>query len=290
MTSPIAAALILLLATGSLAADDEETEAKTPEEATYIGAEMCSACHQAAVTSYESTPHGHALADESRPEDQRGCEACHGAGSAHFEAAGQGGIMAFGRDVAADTRSAPCRTCHAGQPGLHDFTMSAHALASVACTDCHRAHGGTEEGLLAKATPSLCYQCHADIRAKFAMPEHHEVNEGVLSCLDCHDAHGTRNPQALLAPNTDTCTRCHSDIEGPFVFEHAAVVTEGCVGCHEPHGTMNRHLLIRQQVAQLCYQCHMVTPSNHTQPAFRDCTRCHVAVHGSNTDPRFLER
>jgi hypothetical protein len=51
---------------------------------------------------------------------------------------------------------------------------------------------------------------------------------------------------------------------------------------------VNRHLLIRQQVAQLCYECHAVTPQTHLQPSFRDCTRCHVDIHGSNTDPRFI--
>jgi hypothetical protein len=53
---------------------------------------------------------------------------------------------------------------------------------------------------------------------------------------------------------------------------------------------VNRHLLVRQQVAQLCYECHSVTPPDHLQPSYRDCTRCHVDIHGSNLDPHFLER
>jgi uncharacterized paraquat-inducible protein A len=53
---------------------------------------------------------------------------------------------------------------------------------------------------------------------------------------------------------------------------------------------LNRHLLVRQQVAQLCYECHTVTPSDHVQPSFRDCTRCHTAIHGSNFNALFLER
>jgi DmsE family decaheme c-type cytochrome len=116
------------------------------------------------------------------------------------------------------------------------------------------------------------------------------VNEGVVTCLDCHRPHGSRNLAALRGANDLTCFRCHGDLEGPFVFEHAGNVTEGCQRCHDPHGSVNRHLLIRQQVAQLCYECHAVTPSNHLQPSYRDCTRCHVAIHGSNVDPRFLEQ
>jgi DmsE family decaheme c-type cytochrome len=160
----------------------------------------------------------------------------------------------------------------------------------VACTDCHRIHAGRGDHLLAEEPPRLCYGCHLEVRAKFALPEHHKVNEGVVSCLDCHSAHGSRHPRMLRGTNNRECLRCHADVEGPFVFEHEGLVTEGCVRCHDPHGSVNRHLLVRQQVAQLCYECHTLTPPTHLQPSFRDCTRCHVAIHGSNVDPRFLEQ
>jgi DmsE family decaheme c-type cytochrome len=128
------------------------------------------------------------------------------------------------------------------------------------------------------------------VRAKFALPEHHKVDEGVVSCLDCHQQHGSRSPRLLRDANDRACFRCHGDLEGPFVFEHVGLVSEGCRRCHEPHGTTGRHLLVRQQVAQLCYECHTVTRPSHLQPSYRDCTRCHVSIHGSNTDPRFLEQ
>lgn len=111
-----------------------------------------------------------------------------------------------------------------------------------------------------------------------------------MACHDCHGVHGTPHDFELLDAHDRTCTRCHADVAGPFVFEHTGRLTEGCAGCHEPHGSIDRHLLKRQSVAQLCYGCHTVTPPDHLQPSFRDCTRCHVAIHGSNTDPRFLER
>ena len=271
-------------------AADAEPKAASP---TYAGQEMCVACHAEAAESYDKTTHAAALADESRPEPLRGCEACHGPGSVHAEEGGGkgvGGLRAFLRGERATDRSAACLKCHAGAESLHAFKASEHGLAAVACTDCHRMHGGTRERLLVKKTPELCYGCHLEVRAKFSLPEHHRVNEGVVSCLDCHRPHGSRNPPALRAANDRTCFRCHGDIEGPFVFEHAGLLTEGCGRCHEAHGSVNRHLLVRQQVAQLCYECHTVTPPRHLQPSFRDCTRCHVDIHGSNTDPRFLEQ
>jgi DmsE family decaheme c-type cytochrome len=136
---------------------------------------------------------------------------------------------------------------------------------------------------------ALCYRCHPAVRSAFALPEHHKVPEGVVSCIDCHQPHGTREHAMLRDDQQRTCFRCHGELEGPFVFEHFGLTLEGCQSCHEPHGSANRHLLLYQQVAQLCYQCHAATPPSHVQPSFRDCTRCHTAIHGSNSQAFFLE-
>jgi DmsE family decaheme c-type cytochrome len=280
-------ALCLLAAFAARAAADEKPALS------YAGEDVCTACHEREAETYAKTPHARALADPARPEPLRGCEACHGPGQGHAEAGGGKGVgdlETFASTRPAATRAAVCLKCHAGGESLHDFRRGAHALAAVACTGCHRMHGGVGESLLVKAPPPLCYGCHLEVRAKFALPEHHKVDEGVVSCLDCHRPHGSHNPASLRAANERACFRCHGDLAGPFVFEHAGLVTEGCARCHDPHGSINRHLLIRQQVAQLCYECHTVTPPTHLQPSFRDCTRCHVDIHGSNIDPRFLEQ
>ena len=288
----VAAALSLaaLIASGA-AAEDEAAEAKSAAAPSYAGEDVCAACHDEQAQSLAKSPLA-VISDPSRPEALRGCEACHGPGSAHADAGGGkgvGGLLAFGSGDAASTRAAACLKCHASSEGFHDVKRSEHTLAGVPCTDCHRIHTGKGAPLLAKPQPELCYGCHLQVRAKFALTEHHKVNEGVVSCVDCHRPHGSRNPSMRRAANDTACFRCHGDKEGPWVFEHAGLVTEGCLRCHDPHGSVNRHLLVRQQVAQLCYECHTVTPGTHLQPRFRDCTRCHVAIHGSNVDPRFLE-
>jgi DmsE family decaheme c-type cytochrome len=293
--------LVLLVAVAGVPARAEDAPAaadapapaaaeapEAPEPPTYIGSDLCIGCHEDRGESIKETPHRVLLGDESRPEGLRGCEACHGPGSAHFEAGGDGPIRTFQKSEPADQRSQPCRTCHAAT--VSHVTRGEHARAGVACNDCHMIHGGPREHLLARPEPRLCYGCHPGIRARFALPEHHEVDEGVVACHDCHDVHGSSNDFELLDAHDRTCTRCHADMAGPFVFEHVGRLTEGCTGCHEPHGSLDRHLLKRQLVGQLCYGCHTVTPASHMQPSFRDCTRCHVAIHGSNTDPRFFER
>jgi DmsE family decaheme c-type cytochrome len=287
MMRPLALPLVVLVLAVPAWADDE----KPP--AAFAGEDVCTACHQDRAESYATTPHAQPLADPARPEALRGCAACHGPGQAHADAGGGkgvGGLETFAASRPAAARSAACLGCHAGGEDLHDFKRGEHARAGVACTDCHRGHGGAGDHALARALPQLCYGCHLDIRARFALPEHHKVDEGVVSCLDCHSPHRSLIARPLRGADNRTCIRCHAEVEGPFVFEHEAVVTEGCERCHDPHGSTSRHLLSRQQVAQLCLECHAVTPATHLQPSFRDCTRCHAAIHGSNVDPRFLEQ
>jgi len=266
-------------------------EAPPPSGATYAGDEVCTTCHDEAATAYGKTIHARVLSDPSRPESERGCEACHGPGSIHADEGGGkgvGGIKGFGSEETASSRSAACLNCHAKQSALHDFLAGEHSFGTVACTDCHAIHKPGASPSLAQKPPGLCYGCHEDLRATFALPQHHKVPEGVMSCTDCHQQHGSRNTAGLRDADDRTCFTCHAEVQGPFVFEHGAEITEGCTRCHDPHGSVNRHLLIRQSTAQLCYECHTVTPSTHVQPSYRDCTRCHVAIHGSNTDAHFF--
>jgi DmsE family decaheme c-type cytochrome len=286
-------ALILMLLASACAPGTSERkptpEAQAAAVATFVGEEACVACHQDVGDAYTKTVHGVALAGESRPESERGCEACHGPGSIHGEEAGDtpGGMVQFRPTEPAAARSRACVGCH-GESRLHTFLSGGHALAQVACSDCHAVHAAKAAPLLRERPASLCNGCHQDVRLRFGLPEHHKVPEGVMTCLDCHEPHGSRNDAALKDTQDRLCTSCHANVQGPFVFEHGGLLTEGCTRCHEPHGSPNRHLLAAQQVAQVCLECHTSTPRDHAQPAFRDCTRCHVAIHGSNVDPHFM--
>jgi len=152
--------------------------------------------------------------------------------------------------------------------------------------------------LLKEAAPKLCYTCHLDVRAEFARPFHHRVNEGLIQCADCHNPHGGFLAHQLRRTDgyDEVCYKCHAEKQGPFVYQHEAKI-KGCTVCHSPHGSTNQRMLKQNHVNLLCISCHSLnadvgpsaTPSFHDQSTkYQACTLCHVAIHGSNTSPVFF--
>lgn len=309
---------------------------QTAEEG-YVGETRCRACHRAEVTMFNKTPHAHLAGGGSgQPMD---CESCHGPGKAHADgeqaARGEDAATAaaakliFSFRGSAQDNSARCLTCHAASQEQRGFAHSQHVGVGVDCQSCHAPHlveaanrlalrepppaqaqfsavpelgaetRWLQESLLKNSQPSLCYSCHAAVRAQFAQPFHHRVPEGQMKCTDCHSAHGTETRTPLNLPGWETCTACHADKHGPFVFEHAAVRVEGCAVCHGAHGSTSRFMLNRRESRFLCLQCHGDSHSDqeqvnvpHSRLGFQtrgDCTRCHVAIHGSNFNRALLQ-
>jgi predicted CXXCH cytochrome family protein len=89
----------------------------------------------------------------------------------------------------------------------------------------------------------------------------------------------------------EKCFTCHTDKQGPYVFEHLTSRVEGCTSCHDSaHGSVNRHMLSYQRVADLCNSCHTVVPGFHTRFVnTSQCTNCHSQIHGSNLHQAFLQ-
>jgi predicted CXXCH cytochrome family protein len=276
----------------------------------------------------------HASLPESKQPSVRGCETCHGPGKAHADGeeaargddakAASAAKLIFSFHGNPKQNSERCLECHQSSKDQKDFTHSTHLFHGVGCNECHSTHlveavrnpKRTEIGfaqanffnvpkieelnrwltnsLLKKSQPDLCFACHGNIQAQFALPTHHRVPEGAMKCTDCHNTHGTSNRATLRQSGWETCTQCHIEKRGPFVFEHSAVKVEGCTACHTPHGSVNRMLLTRREERFLCLQCHVdpfAANVPHSRLSFQtrgDCTRCHAAIHGSNFDVNFL--
>jgi predicted CXXCH cytochrome family protein len=269
------------------------------------------------------------------PTGVSGCEVCHGPGKAHAEAEQEaGGNLAkqvaatkliFSFHANPKENSERCLACHVTSKKQELFHESQHAWASVSCDQCHSAHLVKESkdqskgsltyaqasffqvpqlqdsarwlhnSLLKESEPGLCFTCHGNIQALFALPVHHRVPEQLMRCTDCHNPHGSINRAMLNETNRETCVKCHVEKRGPYVYEHPAARVQGCVICHNPHGSTNRMMLVRREGRQLCLQCHTGFHAQagvpHSRLGFQtsgECTRCHVAVHGSNFDPDFL--
>ncbi len=266
-----------------------------------------------------------------------GCEMCHGPGRAHAEAEqAAGGNVAkqlaaekliFSFNGTPQQDAARCLSCHISSAHQQFFDESVHAMRGVSCNSCHAIHlvaavtrpkdvglsftqaeyysvpqlpvenQWLHDGLLKEPQPKLCFQCHTNVEAQFAMPFHHRVPEGLMKCTSCHTPHGTLTAfHQLNQPDFQACVKCHTEVGGPFIYEHAAVKIVGCVGCHNPHGGPNHFMLVRRETRFICLQCHT---GFHTQAVvphgpstsfenMGDCTRCHIAIHGSNFDPDFV--
>jgi predicted CXXCH cytochrome family protein len=269
------------------------------------------------------------------PTGVSGCEACHGPGKAHAgaeqEAAGDPAKQAAATKLIFSFQANPkensqrCLTCHVSSKHQEMFDESPHASAGVSCDQCHVSHLVKEvkdkskgslayaqadlfqvpqlaesarwlhNSLLKQSEPTLCFSCHGNIQALFALPVHHRVPEQLMKCTDCHNPHGSINRASPNETNWETCVKCHVEKRGPYVYEHASVRVLGCTVCHNPHGSTNRMMLVRREGRQLCLQCHTGFHTQAGVPHGRlgfqtsgECTRCHVAVHGSNFDSTLL--
>jgi len=296
----------------------------------YVGSETCTICHSEHAQQFGKTVH--AKAAPTVATVGTGCESCHGPGKAHAEAMPEAlgsperveaaKKLIYGFHGKPAENSARCLTCHSSSQDQSVFDRSEHKLQGLSCETCHSAHlvnpaaPRTErsaqasffnlptrssesrwlnENLLRDKQPELCFGCHKQIQAQFALPTHHRVPEGLMKCTDCHDTHGTIQRPLLKKVNFEVCVGCHTEKRGPFLHEHAAVKVEGCTACHSPHGTVERNMLLRREGRFLCLQCH-VNPQAQNVPHGRlgfqtsgECVRCHVTVHGSNASEYFLQ-
>jgi DmsE family decaheme c-type cytochrome len=305
----------------------------SPED--FVGSETCRACHEDQFGSFAKTAHAKL---SGWKVDRQGCESCHGPGKAHIEGGGDKSKIRTFENESPKQISETCLQCHAGKEEHNNFKRGEHWRNDVGCTDCHSPHlssklvealAGTPKGkteapsslaavgpfsahsndlappkMLVKTEPQLCLTCHSETKAQFTQPFHHRVLEGAMNCSDCHNPHGGFElKQARLSTGADAaCVKCHADKQGPFVFEHAPAKVEGCAICHSPHGSSNPKMLKRNNVNQLCLECHSDVavkvgeidapgiPSFHNQATarFQNCTTCHMKIHGSNTHPFFF--
>jgi DmsE family decaheme c-type cytochrome len=300
--------VVATIASGQAHPEVAETSAKSARQSPpsalssdaskYVGAETCKTCHEEIYDSWEKTPHWKTTLNNAGGPSHQGCEGCHGPGAEHVASGGDKTKIFVFEGHSRQETSARCLGCHGESHEQSHFVESAHAGNDIGCVDCHSPHHAKEkEFLLIQNQPQLCYGCHTSVKADFAKPFHHRVNEGLVQCSDCHNPHGTATiRQVRSLPSGDAvCFKCHADKQGPFVYEHVPVKTEGCTSCHTPHGSTNPRLLKVSLVNMLCLQCHTFPtqgpagPAHNQSAKYQACTMCHTQIHGSNYSDVFFK-
>jgi predicted CXXCH cytochrome family protein len=263
----VAGALVLLAAISCSTVSRSVVVLPNVPGAKYVGSKECQQCHDEICRSFQTADHARLIAQGPNAIDA-GCESCHGPASLHSESGGE---------------VKPPYAFTSGRPRASE--------------------GGARTALQPpRATETVCYECHLDVRGQFNLPSHHPVPEGKITCIQCHPPHKGRafasGGTSLLSQN-EGCLQCHPSQRGPYVFEHEAI-REGCTTCHSPHGSINAKMLTVRD-ANLCLKCHfqqiqggriVIGGSDHSQRLQQGTcwnAGCHEAVHGSrvNSSLRF---
>ncbi|MBK8979986.1 MAG: cytochrome c3 family protein [Planctomycetes bacterium] len=214
---------------------------------------------------------------------ERGCGACHDGALEHARSGGRPQLIESLHDSDVRTEERVCLACHGDRSELRGVRHGTHAQRGVSCVDCHSFF--VQRGDVRRQAEQRCAACHADVAARFRLPNAHPVGDRRMGCSDCHDVHGDRGSRRALELREERCVDCHRQYRGPFAFPHRAGERDGCTVCHDPHGSPNRRLLHQTSTQQNCIACHGDFPAFHDQSSgsvFTNCLNCHTRIHGSD--------
>jgi DmsE family decaheme c-type cytochrome len=239
---------------------------------------LLSVGHESALaqpaTGKESSP---AATKEPAPEDT--CKACH---EPHFNsyAASKHGTKA---DPRAPANRGGCFTCHGAGALEHAQKGGGRGVGGVV--------NPASKTLSATAKNDICLTCHQGGKRIHWSTSTHASRD--VSCTSCHTVHTAHDRTRDKLTQSETCFQCHKEQRVQINRPSRHPIREGlvaCSDCHNAHGSAGPRMMVRDNVNDTCYTCHMEKrgPFVRThQPVQEDCSICHNP-HGT-TAPNLLK-
>jgi len=258
--------LFLAVATSTLRAAEEPAAAPAPEGTS------------APAPAAEAPP---APAKDMVLRGDAKCTRCH-------DESDNAPVLAIGKTrhgVMADQRTPTCTSCHGDSESHINVPKDVKGRPKPDRT--FDKHSTT----LIEARNGACLSCHQGGKRIHWSMSAHATND--IGCTSCHKVHVGRDPVRSKITQSDVCFTCHKEQRSQINKMSRHPITEGkvvCSDCHNPHGSAGEKLLVRDNVNDTCYQCHMEKrgPFVRThQPVQENCAICHNP-HGS-TQPNLLK-
>lgn len=197
-------------------------------------------------------------------------------------------VLAIGKTkhgTLADARTPTCTSCH-GDSETH-ANKPAEAIERPAPD---RAFSKRSTTPMAERS-ATCLTCHQGGKRIHWDRSAHAGGE--VACNSCHQIHAAHDKARDKRTQTEVCFTCHKEQRALMRRPSRHPIDEGkvaCSDCHNPHGTAGPKQLVRDNVNDTCYQCHMEKRGPFVrshQPVQDDCSICHNP-HGS-TNPALLK-
>ncbi len=197
-------------------------------------------------------------------------------------------VLAIGKTkhgTLADKRTPTCTSCH-GQSETH-ANKPADAKERPKPQVVFNKKGTTNP----EAQNEACMTCH-----KGGKRMHWEISLHAsrdTTCTSCHQVHTGHDKVRDKLEQAQVCFTCHKEQRAQISRPSRHPIPEGkmsCSDCHNPHGSAGPKNLVRDNVNDTCYSCHMEKrgPFVRThQPVQEDCSICHNP-HGTTT-PNLLK-
>ncbi|MBM3359694.1 MAG: DmsE family decaheme c-type cytochrome [Betaproteobacteria bacterium] len=196
------------------------------------------------------------------------------------------GIAKTRHGVRADARTPTCVSCH-GQSETHANKPPDAKERPKPDRIFKRATGSPAE-----AQNQACLTCHQGGKRIHWQSSMHASRD--VTCASCHQVHLAHDRARDKFTQAETCLACHKELRAQINRPSRHPIREGkvtCADCHNPHGSAGPKNMVRDNVNDTCYACHMEKRGpfvrNH-QPVQENCAICHNP-HGT-TAPNLLKQ